>query len=203
MSRVLVKICGLTRRDDVQAAIAHGADALGFVFALSPRRLDAPQAARLTHEVPRGIMRVGVFMDQPASEVKAVLAIAGLDLLQFHGAEDNAFCAAFGLPFLKAVSMLAKDPTKPLASFPDAAGFLLDSHRPGGQGGTGEAFDWGRRLHSDRPLWLAGGLHPGNVAQAVRTWRPHAVDVSSGVEDSPGIKNEQLIGEFIRRARQE
>lgn len=203
MSRTRVKICGLTRAGDVQAAVAAGADALGFVFAPSPRQVTVEQAAALTATVPGRIMRVGLFMDAPAIEVERVTGAVTLDLLQFHGSEDDAFCARFGLPFIKAVSMQGGDPGAEAARFPTAAGILLDSHEPGGAGGTGVAFDWRREVHITAPLWLAGGLNPGNVAAAVRRLRPYAVDVSSGVEIRPGIKDPALIEEFIINARQE
>lgn len=203
MSRVVVKICGLTRAQDVQAALDCGADALGFVFAPSPRRLDAATAARLTALAGDGIMRVGVFMDADAAAVTAVLDAVELDLLQFHGRESDDFCRAFGLPFIKAVSMVGEPSATDFRRFPGASGFLLDSHAPGGQGGTGASFDWSREVPTDRPIWLAGGLHPDNVAEAIRACHPYAVDVSSGVEVAPGIKDAALIKRFIDNARQE
>ena len=203
MSKVLVKICGLTREQDVQAAVDCGADALGFVFAPSPRRLDSDRAARLTALAGDGIMRVGVFMNAARAEVAAVLDSVDLDLLQFHGQESDAFCRAFGLPFIKAVSMQGELSAADFRKFPGASGFLLDSHAPGEQGGTGATFDWSREVPTDRPIWLAGGLQPDNVAAAIRACHPHAVDVSSGVESAPGIKDAALIRRFIDNARQE
>ncbi len=202
MQSVCVKICGLTRAEDVRTAVDAGADALGFVFAASPRQVSAGQAAALCAKVPAGRTRIGLFMNQDADEVRAALKLTPLDMIQFHGGEDNAFCAAFGLPFLKAVSMFEEDPGQAAAAFPDAAGILLDSHEPGGAGGTGRTFDWRQRVGSDKPLWLAGGLNPGNVAEAVRQFQPYAVDVSSGVESSPGIKSDALVQSFIRNAKQ-
>lgn len=202
-TRVRVKICGLTRAEDVAAAVEHGASALGFVFAPSPRRLDLAQAARLTALAGNGIMRVGVFMDAGTAEVAAVLDAVPLELLQFHGRESDDYCRGFGLPYIKAVSMRAGLAPDAFRHFPGAAGFLLDSHAPGGRGGSGEAFDWSVQVVCDRPLWLAGGLNPDNVAAAVRVFRPHAVDVSSGVESAPGIKDARLIKRFIEQARQE
>ena len=197
-----VKICGLTRASDVAAAVQAGADALGFVFAASPRRITAAQAAALTAPLPGRIIRVGLFMNQSLEELEDVLDAVDLDLIQFHGDEDNAFCTGFGLPFLKAVSMYSEDPEAEARSFPDAAGILVDSHAPGGAGGTGRSFVWDRRPATDAPLWLAGGLTPDNVAAAVRRFRPDAVDVSSGVESAPGIKDHALIRDFINNARQ-
>lgn len=198
-----VKICGLTRSEDVQACADAGADALGFVFARSPRRLSSGAAARLAAEVPEGLLRVGLFMDQAAADIEAVLERVELDLLQFHGRESDSFCAAFGLPFLKAISISEAGAGRQSESFPSAAGVLLDSHSPGTGGGTGTPFDWSKPVEVDLPLWLAGGLNPGNVAEAVQRFRPYAVDVSSGVEDAPGIKNHFLIKQFVQQARQE
>jgi phosphoribosylanthranilate isomerase len=198
-----IKICGLTREQDVAAAVRHGADALGFVFARCPRRLDLASATRLTQSAGDGIMRVGVFMDQDADEVTAVLDRVALDLLQFHGAESDEFCCQFGLPFIKAVAMADDSAGDEFERFPSASGFLLDSHGRGQRGGTGETFDWSRNLPTTRPLWLAGGLNPDNVAAAIAALRPYAVDVSSGVEIAPGIKDAGLIRRCIENARQE
>jgi phosphoribosylanthranilate isomerase len=203
MAGVKVKICGLRRARDVAAAVEHGADALGFVFAPSPRRIDTALAARLTAGVPDGIMRVGVFLDPGAEDVQCVLDQVALDLLQFHGDESDTFCSGFGRPWIKALSMRHPSVQELPGHFPGASGFLLDTHVPGGQGGTGHVFDWSASIVTDRPIWLAGGLNPGNVAEAVRVARPWAVDVSSGVEASPGIKDPRLIREFIFNARQE
>jgi phosphoribosylanthranilate isomerase len=201
--RVRTKICGLTRGADVTAAARLGADALGFVFAASPRRLRPEQARELVAEVPPGVLRVGLFMDQEAAAVEAVLTVVTLDLLQFHGREAAGYCGRFGLPYLKAVSMSHTNPQAVAERYPDAAGLLLDSHAPGGAGGTGRVFDWRRRVATSKPLWLAGGLHPGNVGEAVREFRPYAVDVSSGVESSPGVKDQDLMRRFIQIVQQQ
>lgn len=201
MSRVRVKICGLARAEDVAASVAAGADVLGFIFAASPRQVTPAQAERLTAAVPDGIIRVGLFMDQSAQAIREALETASLDMLQFHGREDNAFCRQFGLPFIKAVSMRSGDPAREAATFVDARGVVLDSHEPGGAGGTGQTFDWHRPVRVSQPVWLAGGLNPDNVAEAIRHFSPYAVDVSSGVEDSPGVKNHALIRKFIDNAR--
>ncbi len=204
MSQVKVKICGLTRIEDVRVAIRYGADAVGFVFATSPRQVSAGHARDLTAAVPDGIIRVGLFMDQSPEFVTSTLDQVRLDLLQFHGNEDNAYCRFFDMPFIKAVAMGEGEPALSEAAFPDAQGLLLDSHQPGAGGGTGQRFDWNKAaLDVQKPIWVAGGLNPENVASAVRFFRPYAVDVSSGVEDKPGIKNETKIQQFIARARQD
>jgi phosphoribosylanthranilate isomerase len=201
--RAKVKICGITRGSDVRAAVLAGADALGFVFApRSKRVLDAGLAAGLVRKVPAFVSRVGLFMDQEAGEVAGVLDRVPLNLLQFHGSEDADYCRQFGMPYMKAVSMESdRSVPQALIDYPDAAALLLDSHSPGGTGGTGAVFDWALIPESALPIVLAGGLNPGNVREAVKRVRPWAVDVSSGVEDAPGIKNAEMMREFIREAK--
>jgi phosphoribosylanthranilate isomerase len=198
-----VKICGLTRLADVEAAVDAGADALGFVFAIGSKRvLDAEQAAELVPVVPAFVDRVGLFMDQDFEAVARVLDRVPLSLLQFHGAESGDYCRQFGLPYIKAVGMgAAVDWQAVQEEFEDAAGLLLDSHAPGGVGGTGTGFDWSEIPPLARPLILAGGLNPGNVRRAVAAVRPWAVDVSSGVEDAPGCKNAEKMREFVKEAK--
>ena len=183
--------------------MAAGVDALGFVFApRSKRVLDPALAAELVAQVPAFVSRVGLFMDQDAPEVAAVLDRVPLNLLQFHGAEDAGFCRQFGLPYIKAVSMATENAVRQAEeAFPDASALLLDSHSAGEVGGTGMVFDWSVIPPVSMPLVLAGGLNPGNIRQAVQQVRPWAVDVSSGVESAPGIKSEQLMSEFIQEAR--
>jgi phosphoribosylanthranilate isomerase len=205
VSPVRVKICGITCLPDLQAAAAAGADALGFVFAPRSRRaLSLEEAEALVPQVPAFVARVGLFMDAPAREVERVLERVRLTLLQFHGSEDAGFCRQFGLPYIKAVAMgSAGEAGRAERDFPDAAALLLDSHRNGQVGGTGQSFDWSRIPRLSRPLILAGGLTPENVRRAVREVRPWAVDVSSGVEDAPGKKNAEKMREFIREAKYE
>jgi phosphoribosylanthranilate isomerase len=205
VSQVKVKICGIMRPQDAQAAVAAGADALGFVFApLSRRKLAADEAVALVAGVPAFVSRVGLFMDQAAAEVGQVLEEVPLNLLQFHGSEDAGFCRQFGLPYIKAVPM-GSDGSAERAErdFPDAAALLLDSHPVGQAGGTGQTFDWSAIPRLSLPLVLAGGLTPENVRRAVRQVRPWAVDVSSGVEDSPGVKNTEKMRMFVREAKRE
>lgn len=200
-----VKICGITRQEDVQAAVAAGADALGFVFAPRSRRmLDPDAAAALVRRVPAFVSRVGLFMDQDSEQVRRILDRVPLSLLQFHGREDAAFCRQFGLPYIKALAM-GSAPSLALAerSYADAAGLLLDSHRSGEVGGTGRSFEWAGIPDLELPLILAGGLTPDSVRQAVRQVRPWAVDVSSGVEDAPGIKNAEKMKIFVSEAKSE
>jgi len=203
MSSVRVKICGLRRIQDVTAAIHAGADALGFVFvSASQRFVDPDAAAALCKRVPAFVSRVGLFLDQEAEYVLEVLQRVPLSLLQFHGSESAAFCRQFGRPYIKAVSLDSKNPVASAeAVYTDAAGILVDSHQTGGLGGTGRQADWSRISAGQLPLILAGGLHPGNVRRAIEAVRPWAVDVSSGVETAPGVKDPEAVRRFIEEAK--
>ena len=202
MSHVRIKICGLTREEDVTAAVAAGADVLGFVFTQSPRQISGDTAKDLLACVPDGILRVGLFLNQDRSEIDRVIDSVPLDALQFHGSECEADCKVYGLPWLKAVAMESGDSVKQAESdYPGAMGLLLDSHKSGKRGGSGKVFDWSLAAQVSKPVWLAGGLHAGNVGQAIRAVRPFAVDVSSGVEAEPGIKDAARIAAFVRAVK--
>lgn len=200
-----VKICGLTRIEDVRAACAAGADALGFVFyEKSPRRVSPEQAAGLVAAMPPFVQSVGLFVDASPAFIDAVLARVPLDLLQFHGDESPSACRRHGRPYIKALRVRpGTDLLECAARYRDARGLLLDAYVPGVPGGTGERFDWS--LLPDTlplPVVLSGGLTPENVAEAVRRVRPWAVDVSSGVEASKGIKDARRVAQFIFEAKQ-
>ena len=201
ISRTRVKICGITRPEDGAMAASLGADAIGLVFHRpSPRCVDPAAALRIVAALPPLVAAVGLFVNAEPAAVRAVLAELPLTSLQFHGDEDPDYCAAFGLPYLKAVPMGAGADLRDYEQrFATAAGLLLDSHGGNKMGGTGQSFDWSR-IAADRrkPLILAGGLHPGNVAAAIRQVRPYAVDVSSGVETAKGIKDAELMRAFLR-----
>lgn len=190
--------------EDALCAARHGADAVGLVFHPASRRaVGAEAAAEIARALPPFVTAVALFVDPEPEAVEAVLARVPVGLLQFHGDEPPELCRRFGLPYLKAVPMGAgADPREYARRYPDAAGLLLDSHGGGRTGGSGEAFDWGR-VPGDlgRPVVLAGGLHPGNVAEAVRRVRPWAVDVSSGVESAPGVKDPARIEAFMQEVR--
>lgn len=206
MTRTRIKICGITREEDLAAAVAAGADALGFVFyPPSPRYVTPQRAAELLALVPAFVTRVGLFVNEPAEAVRAVLAQAPLDLLQFHGDEDAAYCAGFGKPWIKAARVKAGfdllEYASAFAGAPGACGLLLDAHVDG-YGGGGQTFDWSLIPRSlPLPIILSGGLHPGNVVEAMLAVRPWAVDVSSGVEAARGVKDVQKINEFIAGVR--
>lgn len=201
---VRVKICGLTRPPDVAAAVAAGADALGFMFyAPSPRHVAIAAAADLCRPVPARVERVGVFVDAPEDFIREAAVRCGLTLLQLHGGEAPEFCARLPLPVVRAFRMRGPETLEELDRFP-TAGWLLDSYTPGRHGGTGATFNWdlaARAVARGRPVWLAGGLTPDNVAEAVRRVRPFAVDVSSGVESAPGVKDPARIAAFIAAAK--
>ena len=203
MRTVKVKICGLTRAVDVAAALQHDADALGFVFVpASQRCVTGLAAAELCQQIPAFISRVGLFLDQTAAEIYALLEQVPLSVLQFHGSEEAGFCRQFRRPYIKAVSLEAGSSLEEWEqAYPDAAGILVDSHPPGGLGGTGKTLDWNCIRAGQRPLILAGGLNPQNVAAAIQLVGPWAVDVSSGVELSPGIKDADAIRRFINEAK--
>lgn len=197
-----VKICGITRSEDGVAAAALGVDAIGLVFyPQSSRFIDAETARCIVTALPPFVTTVGLFLDATASAVRAIIEQVPLDLLQFHGVEDPQFCQAFGKPFIKAVPMrVGADIQVYARDFAAAKALLLDSHGGGVIGGTGKAFDWSlipRQLA--KPIILAGGLNPANIAEAVRTIQPYGVDVSSGVESVKGIKDQRLMGEFMQQ----
>jgi phosphoribosylanthranilate isomerase len=199
--RTRVKICGITRTEDAQAAIRAGADALGFVFyPASPRHVEMAQAASIIRSLPPFVTSVALFVNADRETIAGVIRETGIDLLQFHGNESPDYCAGHGRPWIKAVRMKDDvDLEKAATDYADARALLLDAYRPGIPGGTGEAFDWERippRLAGR--IVLAGGLTPDNVTDAVRRVRPYAVDVSGGVEVQKGIKDEERIQRFIR-----
>ncbi len=199
-----VKVCGITRAEDGLAAARAGADAVGFVFyPRSPRCVTPERARDIAAMIPPFVSTVGLFVDADAATVAATLRAIRLDYLQFHGAESAEFCARFGVPFLKAVRVKpGVDLLQYAIAFGAAKALLLDAFVEGVHGGTGQGFDWQLiPLNMPIPLILSGGLRPSNVAQAVRTVRPWAVDVSSGVEAEKGIKDADKIEQFMRGVR--
>jgi phosphoribosylanthranilate isomerase len=209
---ILVKICGVNDRAAMDAAVAAGADMVGFVFhPPSPRAVSPADAAALSARHRGGPLRVGLFVDAPDEAIAAALAAVPLDLLQLHGAEDAARCAAlrqrFGVPVMRALGIAAAADLAALGTFAPAVDrFLLDGKPPPGAalpGGNALAFDWtllaGRRI--PRPWLLAGGLTPATVATAIRVSGAGGVDVSSGVERARGVKDPALIAAFVAAAR--
>ena len=200
-ARTRVKVCGLTRPEDALAAARLGADAVGLIFyPKSPRGVDIDTARTVRAAVPPYVTVVGVFVDPEAELVTRAIREVALDLVQFHGDEPPEFCQSFGRPFIKAVRMRAGVDLREVAGrYSSARALMLDSFEPGKHGGTGKTFDWSlipRDLGV--PFILAGGLTPDNVASAVASTSPFAVDANGGVESSPGIKDHAKIEAFIR-----
>jgi phosphoribosylanthranilate isomerase len=198
-----VKICGFTRAQDVRAAVAAGADALGFQMTMGPRRVKPLRARRLARLLPPWVTPVGVFVDEPIARVLRLIDFCGFQAVQLHGGEDAAYAKRMPVPVIKVVRVKNTVGEAPFRGYSVAA-FLLDRYNRRLRGGTGEPFPWRlarRAAHLPAPFLLAGGLHPGNVARAVREARPFGVDVASGVETSPGVKDARRMAEFVRRAK--
>lgn len=200
----IVKICGITNADDALAAVGAGANALGFVFhPASPRCVSVATVQSIARQLPEDVIRVGVFVDPDPELVFAAVSGCGLGLLQFHGGEASDFCRQFGVMAMKAFRVRGADSLLEMPSY-DTDAFLLDSYVAGMPGGTGETFNWSLALDAKKfgkPIFLAGGLTAGNVAGAVRAVRPFAVDVSSGVEMSPGRKDAAKMNDFVAAVR--
>ncbi|MFT3762037.1 MAG: phosphoribosylanthranilate isomerase [Pseudoxanthomonas sp.] len=205
MSLTRIKFCGFTRAADLALAVELGVDYVGLVFApRSARRLSPEQARALRAAVPETIGVVALLMDNPADEARAIVDAVQPDALQFHGGEDAAFCAGFGLPFWKAIAMGGQgvDALGEFARYPSASAFLLDGHGAGEPGGSGQSFDWTLAPQAvGKPVLLAGGLSPDNVGVAIRTARPWGVDVSSGIESAPGAKSAEKMRAFVDAVR--
>ena len=199
-----VKVCGLTRAEDALSAAQAGAHAIGLVFYRPSPRYVTPEVAReIVRVLPPFVTAVGLFVDASAAEVRAAIAVAGVGLLQFHGSETPEFCRQFGVPYIKAVRVrTGTDLLQYARDYHDAKALLLDAYVEGTHGGTGQSFDWSvipRTLPV--PVVLSGGLNPQNVTGAIQQVRPWAVDVSSGVESAPGIKDAAKIAAFMSGVR--
>ena len=204
MPRTRVKICGVTRVEDALLACELGADAIGMVMTpSSPRCVSVEQARAIRDALPPFVDAVVLSHDLSAERVCAVIRGVLPDLVQFHGSEDAAFCESFGTRYIKAIGMDGDvDVRAVAAAHPHAAGFVLDGHPPGQQGGRGKTFDWSRIPRDlGRPVLLAGGLNPVNVGDAIRVVQPWAVDLASGVEASPGIKDAAKMRAFFAAVR--
>ena len=188
---MIVKICGITRPEDAERAVALGATAIGFIFwPSSPRRIGLEAARSIGRLVPASVLKVGVFVDAPAQELARTVDEAGLDAVQLHGSESPALVRGLEARVIKAVALGSPDADAQIAQWTGTT-LLLDAHDPVRHGGTGRVVDWDRAagLASRHEVILAGGLNPENVAEAVRRVRPAGIDVSSGVEQTPGVKD--------------
>ena len=199
---MVLKICGITRVEDAEHAVAHGATAIGFVFwPRSPRHVSPEQAATIVKALPSGVMKVGVFVNQPFADVQAAVERTGITVVQLHGEEHAAGVGRVGVPVIRSMTLERAEALA--AEWPDDTTFLLDASDPVRRGGTGNTVDWhaAAQVAARRRVILAGGLTPANVAEAISLVRPWGVDVSSGVEESPGAKNPDAVAAFLRNAR--
>lgn len=201
---IKVKICGITRPEDAEAAVDAGADLLGLVFYdESPRHVTLETAAAISRVIPPHILRVGLFVNPAPEQVEETITHCTLQMLQFHGNEPPEFCRRFGLMSMKAFRVQGPETLNRLRSY-DTDAWLLDAHEPGVWGGTGRTFDWqiaAEAVRLGKPVFLAGGLTPENVEEAVQIVRPYGVDVSGGVEAAPGHKDPEKVRAFIAAAR--
>jgi phosphoribosylanthranilate isomerase len=198
----MIKICGITRAEDAALAVALGASALGFVFwPGSPRAIDPHRARAIAASLPPFVTTVGVFVNQPAGFINSVSNLVGLGVVQLHGDEDPAFAAVVKRPVLKAVNLPAGSAA--INRWSDRSMLLVDAHDPVRRGGTGTTADWGlaAQLSRQRPIVLAGGLTPDNVADAIAWVQPFGIDVSSGVEQAPGIKDHHRMRALFEQLR--
>lgn len=200
---IRIKICGIKHQDDALKAVECGADAIGLIFVeKSPRYVSLTEARLIAESIPPFVTVVGLFMDASADVVFEALKVAPLNLLQFHGDESPEFCEQFEMPYIKVLRMRENVNVVAFAQdYPNAAGILLDTYSKAG-GGSGQTFDWSLVPEDvPLPLILAGGLNPDNVVSAIETVKPYAVDVSSGVESEPAIKDHKKIEQFIKEVQ--
>jgi phosphoribosylanthranilate isomerase len=202
--RTRIKFCGITSIEDANAAVAAGADAIGLVFhAQSKRYVSMEQAAEIASAVPAFVTVTALFVNPEPEFVRKVLLKTRLDLLQFHGEENEAFCMQFQRPYMKGCQLKsAEDIEKIRQAYSRSSALLLDSWNPEQPGGSGQTFDWGLlKGHTIQHLVLAGGLTPDNVGVAIQQVKPFAVDVSSGIESAPGRKSADLMMNFSQAVK--
>ena len=199
-----VKICGITNGEDARSAVEYGADALGFVFAKSPRQVTKEQAGDIIAELPPFVSPVGVFVDERVDTIKEICSFCFINTIQLHGNEQPSYLNELeGYKVVKAFRIREEEDLKLLSNYKPHA-FLLDSYVKEVMGGTGTAFNWeiARQAHKYGTIILSGGLTPENVKEAIQMVKPYAVDVSSGVESSPGRKDKKLMKQFIINAKE-
>jgi phosphoribosylanthranilate isomerase len=200
MNRVRVKYCGITRIEDAQAAVALGVDAIGLLLTRASKRFVEPAHARaIRATIPAFVSVVTLFNNDDRQWIADAVRDVRPDLIQFHGTESRELCESFGVRYVKTIGMGADGAVeRTVAEHPNAVAYLLDSNKPGEQGGSGVTFDWSRiPTNLPKPVILAGGLTCDNVALAIRTVRPYAVDLASGIESAPGIKDAEKMRRFI------
>jgi phosphoribosylanthranilate isomerase len=200
---VKVKVCGTTRLKDALLAVECGADAIGFIFyKKSPRCVSVKTAKEICSKLPPFVLRVGVFVNETADRINRIADRCGLDAVQLHGDESPAFCKKIRVRLIKAVRVKDSGSLRGLSRYP-VDGFLLDTYKEDQWGGTGKVFDWelAARAKKYGPVILAGGLNPRNVKAAIQKVKPYGVDVSSGVEQSPGKKDPKKVKAFLKAVR--
>jgi len=202
---VKIKVCGITNAEDASMAVQLGADALGFIFAKSPRRIRPEKARNIIQKMPPFVTTVGVFVDQDLGTIRKIMGLCGLDMVQLHGDETPAFCRKLAPHAVKAFRLKDALSLKPMASYRGKVrALLLDTFQEGVAGGTGATFDWSLAREAvglGMPVILSGGLGPSNIQQAVRMVKPYAVDVNSGIEKSPGKKDPALTRDLMEQVR--
>ena len=199
-----IKICGIILREDALGACEAGADALGFIFWQGSKRyIDPDEAKKIVKALPPFVTTVGVFVDERHDKISEIIELVGLDVVQLHGTEPPEFCDTIPRPVIKAFRVTGEEVVSELSRY-NVSAYLLDTYREGVPGGTGKTFNWDLALEakkSGKPIILSGGLHPGNVAEAIEKVRPYAVDVASGVEKEPGRKDYRKMEKFVKEAR--
>lgn len=202
---VKVKICGITNYEDALFAAESGADALGFIFASSPRRIEPADACNIIQGLPSFVKTVGVFVDEAPEKIKEIVSFSGVDLVQMHGKETPQICGQFMPKVIKAIAMKDESILRDIPPYKGKVrGLLLDTYSAKAAGGTGNTFNWDLAIkvkEMGMPIILAGGLGPSNIVEAVSKVKPYAVDISSGVEERPGEKSHALIREFFEKLR--
>ena len=203
---VRVKICGITNSQDVSMAVELGVDALGFIFAPSPRRVTPGQARDFIRGIPPFVKTVGVFVDEDLTTIRDIMKFCGLDLIQLHGNEPPEVCRQLMPQVVKAFRLKAASSLLPIKRYHgQVRALLLDTYQQGVKGGTGKTFDWNLVANNvrefDMPVILSGGLTPSNVQAAISVVKPYAIDVNSGVEDQPGKKSLTLMKELLKVVR--
>jgi len=202
---VQVKICGITRWVDAEAAVESGADALGFVFAKSPRRITPEKAREIIRRMPPFVTTVGVFVNELPSKIHEIMNFCSLDLVQLHGHETLNTCADLAPRVIKAFRVQGEETLARIAPYKEhVRAVLLDTYRKGEKGGTGKTFDWRIARKAKEigiPVVLSGGLGPENIREALERVNPSAIDISSGIESKPGIKDHEKIDGFMKKVR--
>jgi phosphoribosylanthranilate isomerase len=200
-----IKICGITRKEDALFAASLGVDALGFIFAKSPRQVTQNMVQEIIEHLPPFVSTVGVFVDEDPNDIRQISRQCRLDWIQLHGNESPQYCNDLGLKVLKAIRVRDWDSVDTMAPYkPHVQGFVLDTYVKGKKGGTGKTFDWTLAKHARKygPIIIAGGLTPESVTKAIELATPYGVDVSSGVESAPGVKDHDALKRFVQRLKQ-